>query len=110
MTAATTRRRMLQAAGAAGIFSLAKAPAFAQATPKKLIFAHVTPPPESSAVAFLEMAKQVTEGSHGELVMELHGGTPLTKELAIITASKSGKITMGDPVGPGATAFAVLGL
>jgi tripartite ATP-independent transporter DctP family solute receptor len=105
MTASATRRRILQAAGAAGLLSLAKAPAFAQATPKKLIFAHVTPPPESSAVAFTEMAKTITEGSKGELVMEFHGGTLLTKELEIINAVKAGNIAMGDPGGAAATVF-----
>ena len=103
--APTTRRRVLQAASAAGMLSLAKAPAFAQATPKKLIFAHVTPPPESSAVAFSEMAKEITEGSKGELVMEFHGGTLLTKELEIINAVKAGNIAMGDPGGAAATVF-----
>src|ERR1700730_6360686 len=98
---AASRRRVLQAAGAAGIVALARAPAFAQATPKKLVFAHVTPPPESSAVAFIEMAKEVTERSNGELVMEFHGGTLLTKELEIINAVKSGNIAMGDPWGAG---------
>jgi tripartite ATP-independent transporter DctP family solute receptor len=103
--APTTRRRVLQAASAAGMLSLAKAPAFAQAAPKKLIFAHVTPPPESSAVAFSEMAKEITEGSKGELVMEFHGGTLLTKELEIINAVKAGNIAMGDPGGAAATVF-----
>jgi tripartite ATP-independent transporter DctP family solute receptor len=110
MTAATTRRRILQAASAAGILSLAKAPAFAQATPKKLIFAHVTPPPESSAVAFAAMAKEVTESSKGELVMEFHGGTLLTKELEIINAVKAGNIAMGDPGGAAATVFPEMGV
>src|SRR5437899_11075027 len=110
MTAATTRRRMLQAAGAAGILSLAKAPAFAQATPKKLVFAHVTPPPESSAVAFTEMAKEVTKQSNGELAMGFHGGTLLTKELEIINAVKAGNIAMGDPGGAAATVFPEMGV
>src|ERR1051326_3342155 len=110
MTAATTRRRVLQAAGAAGILSLTKAPAFAQATPKKLIFAHVTPEPESSAVAFAAMAKEVTERSKGELQMEFHGGTLLTKELEIINAVKSGNIAMGDPGGAAATVFPEMGV
>src|SRR5713226_5355062 len=110
MTASATRRRILQAAGAAGILSLAKAPAFAQASPKKLIFAHVTPPPESSAVAFVAMAKEVTERSNGELVMEFHGGTLLTKELEIINAVKSGNIAMGDPGGAAATVFPEMGV
>src|SRR3981189_3729228 len=107
---ATTRRRVLQAAGAAGVIALAKAPAFAPATPKKLVFAHVTPSPESSAVAFEAMAKEVTERSNGELVMEFHGGTLLTKELEIINAVKSGNIAMGDPGGAAATVFPEMGV
>src|SRR5260370_8588818 len=107
---AASRRRVLQAAGAAGIIAFAKAPAFAQATPKKLVFAHVTPPPESSAVAFIEMAKEVTERSKGELVMEFHGGTLLTKELEIINAGKAGNIAMGDPGRPAATLFPEMGV
>jgi tripartite ATP-independent transporter DctP family solute receptor len=110
LTASTTRRRVLQAAGAAGILGLAKAPAFAQASPKKLIFAHVTPEPESSAVAFAAMAKEVTERSKGELAMEFHGGTLLTKELEIINAVKAGNIAMGDPGGAAATVFPEMGV
>jgi tripartite ATP-independent transporter DctP family solute receptor len=108
--APTTRRRVLQAAGAAGILGLAKAPAFAQASPKKLIFAHVTPEPESSAVAFAAMAKEVTERSKGELAMEFHGGTLLTKELEIINAVKAGNIAIGDPGGAAATVFPEMGV
>jgi tripartite ATP-independent transporter DctP family solute receptor len=107
---AASRRRILQVAGAASIVALAKAPAFAQAQPKKLVFAHVTPPPESSAVAFIEMAKEVTERSKGELVMEFHGGTLLTKELEIINAVKAGNIAMGDPGGAAATVFPEMGV
>jgi len=105
-----TRRRILQAAGAAGILAVAKAPAFAQATPKKLVFAHVTAEPESSAVAFAAMAREVTERSKGELQMEFHGGTLLTKELEIINAVKSGNIAMGDPGGAAATVFPEMGV
>src|SRR5947207_13000407 len=108
--AATTRRRVLQVAGAAGVVAFTKAPAFAEATPKKLVFAHVTPPPESSAVAFAAMAKEVTEGSKGELVMEFHGGTLLTKELEIINAVKSGNIAMSDPGGAATTVFTEMGV
>jgi tripartite ATP-independent transporter DctP family solute receptor len=100
-----TRRRVLLAGAAVGAFALTRAPAFAQTASKKLIFAHVTPEPESSAVAFAEMAKQITERSNGELVMEFHGGTLLTKELEIINAVKSGNIAMGDPGGAAATVF-----
>src|SRR5436305_1675072 len=88
----------------------AKAPAFAQAQPKKLVFAHVTAEPESSAVAFAAMAKEVTERSKGELQMEFHGGTLLTKELEIINAVKSGNIAMGDPGGAAATVFPEMGV
>src|ERR1700731_1754990 len=108
--APTTRRRVLQAAGATGIIALAKAPAFAQTAPKKLVFAHVTAEPESSAVAFAAMAKEVTERSNGELLMEFHGGTLLTKELEIINAVKSGNIAMGDPGGAAATVFPEMGV
>src|SRR5947208_1339379 len=51
------------------------------------------------------MAKAITEGSKGELQMEFHGGTPLTKELEIINAVKAGNIAMGDPGGAAATVF-----
>ena len=108
--APTTRRRVLQAAGAASIVAVAKAPAFAQAQPRKLVFAHVTAEPESSAVAFAAMAKEVTERSNGELVMEFHGGTLLTKELEIINAVKAGNIAMGDPGGAAATVFPEMGV
>ncbi len=101
----TTRRRLLQLAGAAWAVSLARAPTFAQAAPKKLVFAHVTAEPESSAVAFAAMAKEITERSKGELQMEFHGGTLLTKELEIINAVKAGNIAMGDPGGAAATVF-----
>jgi tripartite ATP-independent transporter DctP family solute receptor len=108
--AETTRRRVLQAAGVAGALAFTKAPAFAQATPKKLVFAHVTPQPESSAVAFAAMAEEVTKRSNGELVMEFHGGTLLTKELEIINAVKAGNIAMGDPGGAAATVFPEMGV
>jgi TRAP-type C4-dicarboxylate transport system substrate-binding protein len=105
-----TRRRVLQAAGALSFLALGKAPVFAQAQPKKLVFAHVTAEPESSAVAFAAMAKEVTERSKGELQMEFHGGTLLTKELEIINAVKSGNIAMGDPGGAAATVFPEMGV
>jgi tripartite ATP-independent transporter DctP family solute receptor len=104
-TATATRRRVLQMAGVAAITSLARTPAHAQTAPKKLIFAHITAEPESSAVAFAEMARNVTEQSKGELEIEFHGGTLLTKEIEIINAVKSGNIAMGDPGGAAATVF-----
>jgi tripartite ATP-independent transporter DctP family solute receptor len=61
-------------------------------------------------VAFVAMAKEVTERSNGELVMEFHGGTLLTKELEIINAVKAGNIAMGDPGGAAATVFPEMGV
>ena len=56
-----SRRRFLQSAtgGMAAILAAGKAPAFAQAEKKKLVFAHIVAPPESSAVAFVEMAEAI---------------------------------------------------
>jgi tripartite ATP-independent transporter DctP family solute receptor len=105
-----TRRRLLESAGATAALVLTKAPGFAQTAPKKLIFAHVTAEPESSAVAFAAMARDVTEASKGELQMEFHGGTLLTKELEIINAVKAGNIAMGDPGGAAATVFPEMGV
>ena len=46
------RRSVLRAsAGMAGIIATGRAPAFAQAQPKKLVFAHINAVPESAAVA-----------------------------------------------------------
>jgi len=105
-----TRRRMLRSAGAVAGVALIKAPALAQAAPKKLIFAHNTAPPESSAVAFDAMAKEITERSKGELQVEFAGGTLLNKELEIINAVKAGNVAMGDPGGAAATAFPEMGV
>src|SRR3954449_1543070 len=107
-----TRRRLLVTAGTglAGATMLAKAPAFAQAAPKKLVWAHNVAPPESGAIAFAEMAKKLTEESKGALQVDFHGGTLLTKELEIINAVKSGNIAMGDPGGAAATVFPEMGV
>src|SRR3954454_22336741 len=87
------RRNILQSAGGlAGILALGKAPAFAQAQPKKLVIAHITPPPESGAVALDWLAKTLTERSKGELQVEFHGGTLMTKEIDILNAVKAGNI------------------
>ena len=100
------RRNLLQGAGGlAGILAIGKAPAVAQTKPTKLIIAHITPVPESGAVALDWFAKTMTERSKGELQVEFHGGTLLTKELEIINAVKSGNIAMGDPGGAAATVF-----
>jgi len=84
-----------------------RSPAVGQAKPavKKLDFAHVTAPPESSAVAFKWMAEELTKRSGGALNVVFHGGTLLTKELEIMDAVKSGNVAMGDPGGAACTVF-----
>ena len=105
------RRSVLKsAAGLAGILATGKAPAFAQAAPKKLIIAHIVPPPESGAVALEWFAKAVTERSKGELNVEFHGGTLMTKEIDILNGVKSGNIFMGTPSGAAATIFPEMGV
>jgi len=68
-----------RASGLAGILALGRAPAFSQA-PKKLVMAHIVAPPESSAVAFVEMADAVNKQAEQWLEIEFHAGTLLTKE------------------------------
>ncbi len=105
------RRTVLKAAaGLAGILATGKAPAFAQTAPKKLVIAHIVPPPESGAIALEWFAKAVTERSKGELDVEFHGGTLLTKEIDILNAVKSGNIFMGTPSGAAATIFPEMGV
>ena len=105
------RRSVLKsAAGLAGILATGKAPAFAQAAPKKLIIAHIVPPPESGAVALEWFARTVTERSKGELNVEFHGGTLMTKEIDILNGVKSGNIFMGTPSGAAATIFPEMGV
>src|SRR5437763_1780331 len=107
-----TRRRLLggTAGGLAGGFALALAPAFAQTAPKKLVMAHIVAPPESSAVAFAEMADAVNKQAGSGLEIEFHAGTLLTKELEVINAVKSGNIAIGDPGGAAATVFPEMGV
>ena len=50
--ARTVSRRGVLAGGAAAFLAAGKAPVYAQATPKKLVFAHINPLPESAAIAF----------------------------------------------------------
>jgi len=82
-------------------------PASGQAKPgaKKIDLAHITPPPESSAVAFKWMCEELTKRSGGAINAVFHGGTLLTKELEIMDAVKSGNIAMGAPSGAACTAF-----
>src|SRR5262249_31068155 len=111
LRAPLTRRGMLQAgAGLAGILAAGRAPAFAQAPPKKLLWAHIVPPPESGAVAFEWMAKEFNERTKGALAMELHGGTLISKELEIMNAVKTGNVAIGGPAGAAATVFPEMGV
>ena len=106
-----TRRRLLSgaASGLAGFLALGRAPALSQTSPKKLVMAHIVAPPESSAVAFAEMAEAVNKRAEG-LAIEFHAGTLLTKELEVINAVKSGNIAIGDPGGAAATVFPEMGV
>jgi tripartite ATP-independent transporter DctP family solute receptor len=92
---------------AAAALSGGRSPAAGQAKSavKKLDFAHVTAPPESSAVAFKWMTEELTKRSGGALNVVFHGGTLLTKELEIMDAVKSGNVAMGDPGGAACTVF-----
>ena len=112
MHAAMPRRRsVLQGAGGlAGILALGKAPAIAQTQPTKLVIAHITPVPESGAVALDWFAKAMTERSKGELQVEFHGGTLLTKEIDVMNGVKTGSIAIGTPSGAAATIFPEMGV
>ena len=109
---APSRRRLLQraAGGAAAILALSRAPAIAQAGRKKLVMAHIVASPESSAVAFTEMAEAVNKNANSGIEIEFHAGTLLTKELEIINAVKAGNIAIGDPGGAAATVFPEMGV
>ncbi|HEV8143522.1 MAG TPA: TRAP transporter substrate-binding protein [Methylomirabilota bacterium] len=72
---------------------------------KKLDFAFILGPPESSATGFKWMAEEVTKRSNGNINMVFHGGTLLSKELEIMDAVKSGNIAIGGPVGAACTVF-----
>jgi TRAP-type transport system periplasmic protein len=104
------RRSVLRAsAGMAGIIATGRAPAFAQAQPKKLVFAHINAIPESAAVAFDWMAKEATSRSNGALDVQFFGKTLIPQELEIMNAVKSGSIAMGSPAGAAATVFPEMG-
>ena len=105
------RRTLLRAgAGLAGILATGRAPAFAQAQPKKLVFAHLNAVPESAAVAFDWMAKEATARSKGELDVQFFGKTLIPQELEIMNAVKSGSIAIGNPGGAAATVFPEMGV
>jgi tripartite ATP-independent transporter DctP family solute receptor len=103
---ALSRRRFIARTGAlAGMIAAGRAPAFAQAAAKKLVFAHIVAAPESAAVWFGWMAEELTKRSKGALDVQFHGGTLLSKELEIMNAVKSGNIAIGNPGGAAATVF-----
>ena len=86
-----SRRTLLRAAPAwPASWRPAARPAFAQTQPKKLVFAHINAAPESAAVAFDWMAKEVTARSKGALDMQFFGKTLIPQELEIMNAVKSG--------------------
>src|SRR5580704_17209889 len=104
------RRTLLAAGGGlAGILATGRPPAFAQTQPKKLVFAHINAVPESAAVAFDWMAKELTTRSNGALEMQFFGKTLIPLELEIMNAVKSGSIAMGSPAGAAATVFPEMG-
>jgi len=108
----TINRRLFLAgmgAGMAGILVSGRAPAFAQAAPKKLVLAHINNN-DSAAVEFEWMAKEANARSKGSLDVQFFGGTLLAKELEIMNAVKSGNVAMGDPAGAAATVFPEMSL
>jgi tripartite ATP-independent transporter DctP family solute receptor len=111
MTRFTLSRRALLAgsAGIAGILATGRAPAIAQTQPKKLVFAHINAAPESAAVNFEWMAKEVNARSKGALDMQFFGKTLIPQELEIMNAVKSGSIAIGSPSGAAATVFPEMG-
>jgi tripartite ATP-independent transporter DctP family solute receptor len=111
MTKYSLSRRALLASGAgmAGILATGRAPAIAQTQPKKLVFAHINAAPESAAVAFEWMAKEVNARSKGALDMQFFGKTLIPQELEIMNAVKSGSIAIGSPSGAAATVFPEMG-
>ncbi len=106
-----TRRHLLAgSAGMAAILASGRAPLYAQAAPKKLVFAHINAIPESAAVAFDWMAKETNSRSKGALDMQFFGKTLIPQELEIMNAVKSGNIAIGNPAGAAATIFPEMGV
>jgi tripartite ATP-independent transporter DctP family solute receptor len=106
-----SRRRMLAATGGlAGILATGRAPAFAQTTPKKLIIAYTSPPPDVVGIGLDWYAKELTARSHGELQGQLEAGTILTREDDITNAVKAGNVAIGTPIGAAATLFPEMGV
>jgi len=108
--AAVTRRGLLQAsAGMAGILATGRAPAFAQTTPKKVVFAHILGAPDAAGAEFEWMAKELNARAKGSLDVQFFGGTLIPKELEVMNAVKSGNIAIGSPAGAAATVFPEMG-
>src|SRR6202162_6210222 len=104
------RRTLLRAgAGMAGILATGRPPACAQVSAKKLVFTHINAIPESAAVAFDWMAKELTARSNGALEMQFFGKTLIPQELEIMNAVKSGSVAMGSAAGAAATVFPEMG-
>ena len=111
MTRFRLSRRALLASGTgmAGILLTGRAPAIAQTQPKKLVFAHINAAPESAAINFEWMAKEVNARSKGALDMQFFGKTLIPQELEVMNAVKSGSIAIGSPSGAAATVFPEMG-
>ena len=52
----------------------------------------------------------MTDRSHGELQVEFHGGTLLTKEIDVMNGVKTGSVAIGTPSGAAATIFPEMGV
>ena len=108
---AVTRRSLMQAgAGIAGILATGRAPAFAQAQPKKLDFANILGAPDVGGIAMELFAKEITARGRGEVEVRFHGGTLLAKEMEIMNAVKAGNVAIGSPAGAAATVFPEMGV
>src|SRR5438876_10222250 len=71
---AVSRRSLLRAgAGLAGILATNRAPSYAQAAQKKLVFANILGPPDVGAIGMELFAKEATARSKGELDVSFHG-------------------------------------
>jgi len=108
---AVTRRSLMQAgAGIAGILAAGRAPAFAQAQPKKLDFANILGAPDVGGIAMELFAKETTARGKGAVEARFHGGTLLAKEMEIMNAVKAGNVAIGSPAGAAATVFPEMGV
>jgi tripartite ATP-independent transporter DctP family solute receptor len=97
-------------AGLAGIIASGRAPAFAQAAPKKLVFAHINPLPESAASAFAWMSEEFNKRAGDAIKIEFYPSTLLNKELEVMNAVKVGNVAIGNPGGAAATVFPEMGV